>query len=87
MNEMSKEQNVKAHVRGVLDQFHLGPACIAEHAGEVHVFLAEEPTSNLSVHLATSDLERLTGKAAQISVVSSLSPAERKSLLEVASAV
>lgn len=87
MNAVVNIESIKKQVRSILNKHGLGEACMAEHGGELHVFLVNEPSSNLDVHLATSDLEQGTGKTAQIRRIADLGPAERTRLNEVATEV
>lgn len=87
MIQVSKQTNVSVQIRGVLDGYQLGPACLAENQVEVRVFLENEPRDNLSIHLATSQVEKVTGKIAQIQTISSLGPAERTRLGQVAATI
>jgi len=66
--------------RQILDAHGLGRATLLDEAGELRIFLDNEPTSVMAMHVATSELEAATGRVVQISTKASLGPAEQAQL-------
>lgn len=73
--------------RKILDTHALGRATLLDEAGELRIFLDNEPPSVMAMHVATSELEAVTGRVVQMSSRSNLGPAEQAQLDRVGTAI
>lgn len=74
-SNMNDSKSSKVEVRRVLDKHQLGPARMADHKGELYVFLENGEVSDMAKHLAMSDLEKIIGLPVQIRALHDLHPA------------
>jgi hypothetical protein len=60
----------------ILAQNNLGSGTLLEDAGELRIFLDNEPKSVMAMHLVASQLEATTGRVVDVDLKSNLGPAE-----------
>lgn len=73
--------------RQILDAHGLGRAMLLDDAGELRIFLDNEPATVMAVHVATSELEVVTGRVVQIAPKASLGAAEQARLDRVGTVI
>lgn len=63
-------------VSQILAQNNLEGGTLLEEAGELRIFLDNEPKSVMTMHVVTSQLESATGRVVEVGLKSNLGPAE-----------